>query len=580
MQTSATVIAVAVLLGGCPRTTTAVGPPERNVLRTIINTDVPNQSDNGRIGPEDDTFDAGEDELVAGSENSPTIETVDRCSRTESEIVTPGDSPDETREYQCTSQDISVEGHPSDIFMLAVGSESIVPGMVLSGNRTLLQGVATAIPLPRTSASLVVDLPVATPVRHVLRASRASLGRAVADFQSEASGLEASLPTRLMVQVEEARSFEEARLRVGVSASFASPMVRAGMQADFVRSREAREHSVVVRLYQPMYTVAFSDDLLTRNNDFFADEAFEYCREDPRCLRGYASDDDRPIFVSSVTYGRMIVFTATSRHFASSTELRLRFEAAFRGVSASGSVGASADVFRTEVLDRSVVRLLALGGSQATAFAALRSGDFREFFSAQNAGTAVPLAFRANFLAPGRPLASLRMNTRVPDTACRRTDCGDPPADIKRVHQSTERRDKGIAGGRWLHVVGPAECPENRTRHHYDVNIVRGSRGSCASVQWHSPGTPTDCRVEVQVRVNGGFPMGRRHTSCLVEIFAAAPGTHSERECRHPTPLHPPLTEQELAACRAEGAIASEDAPTQDPGPEHDDPPAEEDGSE
>ena len=79
----------------------------------------------------------------------------------------------------------------------------------------------------------------------------------------------------------------------------------------FEGQESRRKHTVVATLRQDMYSVSFAHDQFMRHADLFTSA---FTEADMKGLEqdGSLGPDNLPVFVSQVTYGRHIVFTATS----------------------------------------------------------------------------------------------------------------------------------------------------------------------------------------------------------------------------------------------------------------------------
>ena len=122
-----------------------------------------------------------------------------------------------------------------------------------------------------------------------------------------------------------------------------------------------------------------------------------------------------PMVIDRVTYGRLMYFTMSSTEVRSAQELRAAVEA----VKGSYEGSATVDTEQLAVINSSEISMVAYGGDQQLALAAIRTGDLGQFFGPANPTTAAPLAFTMQTLNGG--VVSLSESTDVTALACNRT---------------------------------------------------------------------------------------------------------------------------------------------------------------
>lgn len=308
------------------------------------------------------------------------------------------------------------------IMGLSDANADLKPGIIAQG-RAFLDGIIRAIPLPRSPATLAVDLGVLDPVRHVDSPNSATLQAAVSSLQREADaqlGNLPVLPAQISYSSESVSSYEEVMLAVGANVSFSGLLGSAGFSSEFGSQREHRSTTVVVKLLQPMYTISFADDELPTEASFFGPgvDASDFAAQ---CSAGVLGPDNPPVFIKSVTYGRVVIFTITTEEAINAQDLNNLIHASFFGV--NGDLSARSQY--QAIVAQSSIKVLALGGSQDDALAAIRSGDYTQFFNPAPASTGVPLNFRANYLRGSRPTAKIASALSYVAETCTINRCVD-----------------------------------------------------------------------------------------------------------------------------------------------------------
>lgn len=430
-------------------------------------------------------------------------------------------------ELMCTERTVHVERDMGAIVALGDAYASLQPGLVVNAESARL-GVVQPLSIPRAPVRLAIDLPLSTPSRVVEAPSSATLAEAVANLKREADamlGTLPELPARIDLHVYEAYNFEQALKSMGISAHYNDPFVDAGFSTSLSNRRSARETSVVMRLFQPMYTISVAEDEIFQNRDFFR-AGIDWTLGSPAC-EVLAQATEPPAYVRSVTYGRVIYYAMTSEDFHSSEDFAAALRLSLNGVVSSGRVeGSFASSYR-QIVERSQVRVVIYGGSQDDAFSALREGNFTGFLQPSQAITAAPLAYRAHYLSRARPLLTLREATSYRERCCTPTNCSPPPTEPRQFDSWQVNTGWHVSGesGRAYATVG-RQCNPGRVRGHVHGARVDGN-GHCWG-EWVTP-DPRDCRAVLRYS-----RQGFSHLTCHWTMFEIETLIHPDPLCRSP----------------------------------------------
>jgi Thiol-activated cytolysin len=283
--------------------------------------------------------------------------------------------------------------------LVAVGANAtaLKPGMLVQG-RGVRDGALSVIGLKRSPIAISVDLALETPSRRIDVPSSATIQDAVASLQREADTRLGNLdvvPAQISFQAKEVYSFEQAMLDAGISLKYSAVLSSGSVGTSISQSSTAETHTVIAKIFQPMYTISFADDEIAEPAGFFSDLVTEddFSRQ---IELGTMGPDNQPCYVQSVTYGRMVIYTATSSETTSAEELKVAIQASYGVYSGS----ANYDEEKASLVRNSSIEVQVFGGTQADATeaikAALRSGSFEAFLTPVPATTAVPLSYRIN----------------------------------------------------------------------------------------------------------------------------------------------------------------------------------------
>jgi thiol-activated cytolysin len=308
--------------------------------------------------------------------------------------ITAGQNSPEAREgdYQCTTQNLRETRQYDRIVAYAANSDSLYPGAIV-GADSVLSGLFTQIVLPRAPSTISVSL------ENLEGAKSAELAEpSLSTYREALAGIldtqiTGSTPANLYSEIEEVHSETQLDMALGVQASWGLGV--ASLKTSFDWSKQEVRSRHVVRYTQAYYTVDLdapeSPSALLRS-DVTLDEVKE------------KMDAQRPpVYVSSVTYGRMVVFTFESEY--SAEEMGAALEFAY-----SGGIDVSGDISVTykDIISRSKITAFILGGSAGEAVKTIDSYEALVAFIKQGGNYSkdspgAPIAYKLNYLKDNSP---------------------------------------------------------------------------------------------------------------------------------------------------------------------------------
>jgi thiol-activated cytolysin len=340
-------------------------------------------------------------------------------------------------EYQCVTQDLRETRQYDRIVAYAANSDSLWPGALVAGD-SVYSGLFTQMVLPRQPATISVSLEnlvggkSAVLAEPSLSAFREAIGGILA---AEVDG---ATPANIYSEIEQVHAEEQLALALGAEVSWLGSSAR--IAASFNWSQQDVKSRYLVRYTQAYYTVDL--DAPGRPSDVFAPEV---TLADVATVIG---PENPPLYVSSITYGRMVVFTFESEYSAEELGAALEFAYA-GGVDVSGDVSVS---YR-DIISRSRISAFILGGSGGEAARTIDSYDaLIDFIKAggnySKESPGAPIAYKLAYLrdnAPGR----LSFTT---DYAV--TDCVRVSQKVKVTLKSIRVDDAGGDWGDDLEIYG------------------------------------------------------------------------------------------------------------------------------
>lgn len=295
-------------------------------------------------------------------------------------------------DYQCSTQNLKETRQYDRIVAYAANSDSLYPGALVSAD-SVLTGLFTQVVLPRAPATISVSLENLGGVKSatIQEPSLSAYRDAVTGIlDSEITG---STPANIYSEIEEVHSEKQLDMALGVQASWGLGL--ASLKTSFNFDKQDIRSRYVVRYTQAYYTVDL--DAPNKPSSLLAPTVTLAEVEDKM------NDAHPPAYVSSVTYGRMVVFTFESEY--SSEEMGAALDFAY-----SGGVDVSGDVSVTykDIISKSKITAFILGGDAGTAVKTIDSYEALIAFIKSGGNYSkdspgAPIAYKLNYLQDNSP---------------------------------------------------------------------------------------------------------------------------------------------------------------------------------
>lgn len=296
------------------------------------------------------------------------------------------------RTYTCTLSD-PIELDPAtteyqDIMVPGLEADALYPGALLQG-RGVAEGRFDNVRLARAPITLTTTMNIAEPSITVDNPTAATMRDAIATLlrrgDSRTGAIDVTSGTVLMRQVE-AFSFAQSLNQVGISTAYAGPVGSLRADFNYGSGREANAYSVMVTLVQPLLRVSFSEDDIAGPANLLA-ASVTLADLDAERAAGRLGDDNVPVYVKSVTYGRVMMYTLTSTSVSSYSELAAAVEASYKGFSGSGEFTQA----QRNIVANSQNTLISFGGPQDAAVGAIL--ELGNYFVPMQPTQAVPISY-------------------------------------------------------------------------------------------------------------------------------------------------------------------------------------------
>jgi hypothetical protein len=326
------------------------------------------------------------------------------------------------QDFKCTRVEHDIVANHDEILNFDIGSQYVMPGLILQGT-PFQEGELAPIPFARGKRApikLYVNVAGTEDASEVAYPpTTAGLTSAVSRLQERAKEAAGdNFAAKVTYSHSEVQSMEQLMWSLGLDFNYDGAVVDVGFQAAFSNQEKTDKHTVVMKLQQDMYTVSFAYDELMRGADFFTDQL---TKKDLQQLErdGYISEDNQPVFISSVTYGRMVVFTATSTRSESASAISQALQLSYDSfVGGSTSLDENAKAETKATLSNLEIKVLALGGNSDTVSGAIQAGDWGSLFAKPDILSAVPLRYVVRSMSKNRPIARIGDTTKFTTSEC------------------------------------------------------------------------------------------------------------------------------------------------------------------
>jgi thiol-activated cytolysin len=277
------------------------------------------------------------DELIASIDELPVSE----ARMTEGQPTMPAREGD----YQCTTTNLQETRQYDKLVALSANSESLWPGALIAGD-SVYTGLFRQLVFERQPLAVSVSLENLAGAKSTImqRPSLSNFRDSIGQIlQANVTG---ATPANIYSEIEEVHSEQQLTLALGASVSYVGVKVNASFNWD---EKEVMSR-YLVKYTQAYYTVDV--DQPSAASDFFPPTV---TTDD---VRAKVEPGSPPVYVSSITYGRMVMFTFESHY--SSEELGAALDFAYKGgVEVSGNVS----VKYRDMISSSKVTAYILGGS-------------------------------------------------------------------------------------------------------------------------------------------------------------------------------------------------------------------------
>jgi len=299
-------------------------------------------------------------------------------------------APKKTQEgkYECLGQEYSLANTPDAIVLFDNTSATLWPGSVIQG-APFIDGRFEQLPVAQQAPiALTISLSIPDPSVMVSNPSKQEMQAAISTLV--ARGKDIDIPAVASYNFKEVYSLEQLLLDLNLSAKYMNQSAKAALKVD----HSVETKTVSAYFVQNMFTVTVP--VPRTPSSYFADISMDDI-EDQEAL-GRIGKNNPPLYVESVSYGRILLFTMTST--ATKTDIQAALDYAYTG---GADIDAKLKAHYQSILSSSEINVVPYGGPWKEAAQLIRSANIKDYFSDREPplSTAVPISYKLNTLARG-----------------------------------------------------------------------------------------------------------------------------------------------------------------------------------
>ena len=336
--------------------------------------------------------------------------------------------------YTCSVMEYDLAKTANQVVTFQPDANLLYLGNILQG-QNVQRGLGSLNDVPvepskRQPLTVSIDLPIANSSRLVARPSLATVRDSVNELLSSAVQSGTVFGRSISYNQTESYSQEQSTIKLGLDLKFLNLPVELGGSY----GQKLTQHTVTAYFVEKAFTVGV--DLQGKSGAAaFLNETFT--GEDWKALEqgGKVSPDNLPVYVASITYGRVMTFSMT----ATATEM------AITGAIKALQVG-NADLGQRNLLANADLRVATIGGVEDDAIRAIKQANPTAYFSGSVPLTSMkPISYELRSVKDNR-LAAVSRTTKYQKTSCVQTTTANVKVTVLGI-EATKDCDAGILEG-------------------------------------------------------------------------------------------------------------------------------------
>ena len=272
--------------------------------------------------------------------------------------------------YDCATTTYSLTETPEKVTTLNPDVEVLYVGSLLEGDG-YLNGIGSLAELPirqRAPITLTLDLLNGDNTQTVENPTVSTVTQAIGDLVSKADDEGHKSGSNIFYTSQVTHSFEQASLKMGLSANYMGATIKASLSSNLSQEK----NTIAAYFVQQMFTASmvlpqYPEDVFSGD---FTQDILDREVED-----GRMGPDNPPVYVSSIVYGRIMMFSFTST--ASEADIQATLNAMYNG----GEFGGELSTDLQQILSEAEISVVTVGGDADHALSLIKDNNLAAFFT-------------------------------------------------------------------------------------------------------------------------------------------------------------------------------------------------------
>lgn len=298
--------------------------------------------------------------------------------------------------YDCTTTPFKLTNTPEEIVTFQPNASLFWIGNLLQGEG-IRAGLGSFASIPVESSKrapfiVSIDLLTGNNFKRIEAPSQSAVDSAVGELIETAENAGLVSGSRAFFESESTFETSQIALDLGLTTAYLSPIAKDALDAQ----RALNENTVTAYFVEKAFTVTVDFEGRNGANKFFGVD-FTQSDFDRLEQQGVIGDDNLPTYLSSITYGRILMFSVTSK--ASAGLLKDLIDALNKGIDSSGASALTPE--QKELLEslQNSIQVVGIGGPSEANSALIASGDLSQYFAVDAPLTSmVPISYEVRTL--------------------------------------------------------------------------------------------------------------------------------------------------------------------------------------
>lgn len=329
----------------------------------------------------------GNSDNTSTTENKADVDTEVYSHRTWDELMPPEDNSNELigmRDnveevvdediYSCSIESYSLTNTPAEFIMISPDRSIMWLGNLIQGNSHLSLGSLRELSVrERAPLNISIDLLTSDNARTVALPSLTSVNTAIGELIQNAVNENVRYASDARFEYSEAHSSTQGTLDLGFSGEY----LGGSFETEFEIDTTAAESTYYAYYIEKAFTVSM--ELPVTPGELFSDDyTKELLQRD--IDNEYISANNPPLYISNITYGRILLYKMTSTYEES--RMRAAIQASYEGV--SGGIAGYTEAELLETLQTAEIEITAVGGDNNGIESIIRTGNLQAYFEVDN----------------------------------------------------------------------------------------------------------------------------------------------------------------------------------------------------